>query len=332
MTTATSDLRKNSGKFSVYALSDPETDELRYVGMTIKKLEVRLNNHCSEANRKPSASHRTRWLRSVTSRGLRPKIELVEELPDATSMAEAEEYWITQFRAMGFRLVNGNGGGWGGPSKPHSEGLPAETRAKISKSLTGKKQSPESIEKRVAHLRGVKTGPQPRQKTINHAMAIGRGSFQDENGRIFHLIKDAAEAHGINYTTVLQSLNGHRIEGHAFAHVEDINNPSPPPIVQPMDTAHRGLAISRANIGREGYFKGKQQTAESNAKRSETLARRTKEECQARPFTDGEHVFQTLGEAAKHYSVGRALIRNCLRQKSQTLNLRYVTNPSREVG
>jgi hypothetical protein len=329
MTTATSDLRKNSGKFSVYALSDPETDELRYVGMTIKKLEVRLNNHCSEANRKPSASHRTRWLRSVTSRGLRPKIELVEELPDATSMAEAEEYWITQFRAMGFRLVNGNGGGWGGPSKPHSEGLPAETRAKISKSLMGKKQSPESIEKRVAHLRGVKTGPQPRQKTINHAMAIGRGPFQDEEGEVFYLIKDAAKKHKIHYTTVVSSLRGRPIHGHAFAYIKNIaDKEHPPQVIAPQKPD--GLKLSRSKLGKSRPEQlGRKESEETIAKKK---AANLGKILRARPFTDGQRVFQTLGEAAQHFQVGRAQIRNCLRGQSSAINLWHVTHSEKDVG
>ena len=91
----------------IYTLEHPETGEVRYVGKTGEPLFKRLAKHVYES--KHSNSHRANWINSLCKNGMRPKIDLLEEVGD--DWVECEKYWIAQFKAWGFNLVNGTEGG-----------------------------------------------------------------------------------------------------------------------------------------------------------------------------------------------------------------------------
>jgi hypothetical protein len=157
----------------IYILRDPETNAIRYVGKA-DNLEKRLQRHLQ----KDVDSHRSRWVNSLKRRGLKPVIELVEEVP-YDQWPERERYWIARFRAQGCDLTNtatgGNGGS--GPVSPEVRAkisaankgrkfppMSEETRRKMSESRKGRKNSPEAIAKTAAALRGRKASPETRAK------------------------------------------------------------------------------------------------------------------------------------------------------------------------
>jgi hypothetical protein len=94
----------------IYTLSDPETKEIRYIGKTVKKLKTRLSDHLYSA--KQGNNHRINWIKSIVNRKLIPEIDIIEVIPWDESQ-ECEIYWIAQFKAWGFRLVNLTIGGEG---------------------------------------------------------------------------------------------------------------------------------------------------------------------------------------------------------------------------
>jgi hypothetical protein len=69
-------------------------------------------------------------------------IEVVEELGSAIGLSEAERFWISQFRAWGFRLTNLTNGGEGAASL-RSE----DHKRKISIALKGRALSEETVRK-----------------------------------------------------------------------------------------------------------------------------------------------------------------------------------------
>ncbi len=315
--------RFHSGKFQVYALSDPETDELRYIGITILTLERRLSQHMRPATLR--GDYRSNWIKSLRTRGLRAKIELVEEVASVEAMKEAEQFWICQFRALGFRLTNGTDGGnhVAGSHKPKSK----EQKAKISASLTGRIQPRELVELRRQKQLGIKKSPRTREHQINHLLANGKRPFQDENGKVFWFIKEAAEFHNLSYSTVIEGLHGTPTRGHAFVYVDDVDAPPPPPAVEKLIATSTSLRLSKAKMGHVGYSKPRTDAQKQNV--SDALKGRV---LRARPFTDGVKVFQTIGQAAEHFGVGRALIRNCLNRTSRALNLWHVDSNQKDVG
>jgi GIY-YIG catalytic domain len=85
----------------IYALTEPETGEIRYVGRS-PNVEGRYNTHCSR-----KASPRVReWVTDLATRGLKPKLERLAFFPDFAS-AEWERLFIALHGKTG-RLLNVN--------------------------------------------------------------------------------------------------------------------------------------------------------------------------------------------------------------------------------
>lgn len=133
----------------IYALKDPETKQIRYIGRT-KYPKQRLSEH-HQIKRLKTKTHHNCWILSLLSRGVKAEIEILETC-DENNWSEREKYWI----ANTSNLTNTTAGGEGEfcckrpPSSEetkakisksvialHSEGIYKETHKKISKSLQG---------------------------------------------------------------------------------------------------------------------------------------------------------------------------------------------------
>jgi len=121
----------------IYALGDPETGLIRYVGKSIRPKE-RLQNHINEP---PCNCHRSHWLQSLKAKGLKPLIIILEEIRGEWPWQEAERFWIRYLKHMGVNLTNNTSGGDGVTN------LPPETRAKMRLTWLGRKHTPEALEK-----------------------------------------------------------------------------------------------------------------------------------------------------------------------------------------
>lgn len=137
----------------IYALIDPESEEIRYIGKSIRP-EQRLQNHINEP---PTNCHRSHWIQSLKVRGLRPELIIIEEIRGAWPWQESERYWIKRCLAAGMRLTNNTSGGDG------VSDLPPETREKMRKTWLGRKHKPESVEKIRRAVRGRKHTEKHRQ-------------------------------------------------------------------------------------------------------------------------------------------------------------------------
>ncbi len=86
---------------NIYILVDPITEEIRYVGATTHSLKKRLYQHLH-----PSCPSRAReWIKALQSRGLVPRIHLVEKSPDDALMSK-EAFWIRFYLKAGVPLLN----------------------------------------------------------------------------------------------------------------------------------------------------------------------------------------------------------------------------------
>lgn len=104
-------------EYKIYKLLDPTTNEIRYVGRTVQKLENRLKKHLN-ANDK---SHRVNWIKSLTKNELTPKIELICETDSFDVCCELEKFYIQKFKNEGADLVNMTDGGDGSIGFKHNE-------------------------------------------------------------------------------------------------------------------------------------------------------------------------------------------------------------------
>ena len=87
----------------IYSLEDPSTNEIRYIGKTVTSLEERLGGHLRDTPKRNTKS--TAWIKSLFKRNLLPKIELLEEVLEE-DWEEAERFYISYFRFLGFNLTN----------------------------------------------------------------------------------------------------------------------------------------------------------------------------------------------------------------------------------
>lgn len=123
----------------IYGLRCPLTGQIRYIGKCDDP-KARLRGHLKD----PKKNHRTNWIASLKSQGLKPALEVIAEVAD-DNWQFWERSYIRAYHQLGFDLVNGSDGGEGGR-------LTFETRAKISAARLGKKMSTETKQKlRFAH-------------------------------------------------------------------------------------------------------------------------------------------------------------------------------------
>lgn len=130
---------------SIYALCEPGTDEIRYVGQTSLPIHRRLASHMtpSELN---NGTYKSNWLRKLVRSGQKPELYLLETVA-ASQLVEAETRWIAQCKAWGCRLTNATLGGEGCAGHKWSE----EQKARYVNPFKGKPQ-------RESHKQAIKEG------------------------------------------------------------------------------------------------------------------------------------------------------------------------------
>lgn len=154
----------------VYALIDPRTNDVRYIGKTIRTSRRRLRRHLAESYLAAN-THKDRWLRGLLAAGLEPEITVVQRCESLAELADAERAHIASARASGARLTNATDGGDGIGGWKHTP----ESREKIRAALTGKPKSAEHRRNSGLAQRGRKASDATRAKQRDGGRR--RGSF-----------------------------------------------------------------------------------------------------------------------------------------------------------
>lgn len=144
----------------IYALVDPNTQQVRYVGKS-NNPQVRLYRHFKEKGH----TYKNRWLQSLRERGLTPEIRILEEAP-VSQWQERERYWIAFYREQGLDLANGTDGGDGVHGMRHTDEAKAKIGAASKGNQHGKgyKLTPEQKARQVAALKGHAVKPDTGEK------------------------------------------------------------------------------------------------------------------------------------------------------------------------
>jgi hypothetical protein len=171
----------------VYALKDPRTGQIRYVGSTIQEPHRRFQKHLVIAAQGINMTHKYNWIRELLNAGLRPELVVLETTTNA-HVYEREQQWIAQYRSDALTNHTDAGPGIRGMKhrpetidrmkraaagrKPSGECRRAaqeacrgrkrseESRRKQSESTKGRLQNPEHVRKRAAARRGKKFTPE----------------------------------------------------------------------------------------------------------------------------------------------------------------------------
>lgn len=96
-------------KTNIYALVDPRTDEIRYIGKT-NDIEQRLKNHLNPARYRPT--HKFNWIRKLRRLNMKPYLIILDEVP-INDWKFWEKFWIQLIKSWDFNLVNHTEGGDG---------------------------------------------------------------------------------------------------------------------------------------------------------------------------------------------------------------------------
>jgi group I intron endonuclease len=160
----------------IYALVDPTTKHIRYVGKTISP-QNRLKAHIKNTDGKNT--HRNAWVNKLARDGLTPEMEIIEEIKNSNDLdwQHREVFWIDWFKGEGYNLTNLESGGIGGKrmsdetreklanrtfSESHREKLSnalkgiipsPQCMAASRKAATGRIPTPESLAKRAESLK-----------------------------------------------------------------------------------------------------------------------------------------------------------------------------------
>lgn len=155
---------------TIYALVDPRTNEVKYVGKTCQNINIRLSSHMRD--RRPSK--KTNWIKSLSALGMKPVPLILESIncsAEHKEWEESERFWISYLRFIGAKLTNLTDGGEGfhgliftethkkkigdahrGRTRSNEmlarmsesrKGIPVGHLLAYSKSMIGKKLSPE---------------------------------------------------------------------------------------------------------------------------------------------------------------------------------------------
>lgn len=134
----------------IYALSDPTTSEVRYVGKTIN-LRKRYLKHLNPSSK---CKHCSAWIQGLLKEGLEPNQQVLETLSPDACWEPVEQKWIAYYKAAGCDLTNITAGGEGGATygRLGKKNTPEHIK-KSSRLGVSVKHTPESNKKRVEGIR-----------------------------------------------------------------------------------------------------------------------------------------------------------------------------------
>lgn len=120
----------------IYAIVDPRTDEVRYVGKTTAPPR-RFRDHICLARSGLAEYYSSRWMREILSDNKRPILKILQACAEE-NWQDRERYWIEFYKSKGCSLTNLTDGGQGGSGK-----MPAASRASLSVRHKGRTMSEE---------------------------------------------------------------------------------------------------------------------------------------------------------------------------------------------
>lgn len=150
----------------IYTLECPITNEVRYIGQT-NNIKGRYNKHlCSAKN---PQSYSQCWIKSILDNGNKPVIKILDN-DIFCDIDVLEKMYIGLFKTWGFNLTNLESGGC------KNKVVHDSTKEKLRVANTGKKQTEESIKKRILSLKITWDNPELRElKSIQSRDLAKRG-------------------------------------------------------------------------------------------------------------------------------------------------------------
>lgn len=98
-------VHKSIDESKIYALIDPRTDKVRYVGQTTRLLEERLKGHYADMRSSSGNGRKNKWIKELLDNDIEPKLKHLETVDIHQSHLHEDE-WIKYFCNKGCDLFN----------------------------------------------------------------------------------------------------------------------------------------------------------------------------------------------------------------------------------
>lgn len=178
-------------EWSIYALKDPRTDAVRYVGWAFDPTR-RLANHIKDARK--SQTYKARWIRQLLALEMQPVCVVMEI--GAGDWATAERRWIAHFRAQGAALTNATDGGDGMPGYVWTDAqrerlrrrvFTGEHRLRISNAKRGAPLSEDHKRKVSSSKKGVPLSDAARERLVS--LHVGKPLSDEHKAKISEALR-----------------------------------------------------------------------------------------------------------------------------------------------
>jgi hypothetical protein len=244
----------------IYSLED-ENGNIRYIGKSNNPLR-RLSNHLSDKRN----LHKVNWINCLLKRNIKPIVNIVDEVSNE-NWQYWEIYWIQQFKAWGFNLLNATKGGDGPDSLTqigenngfHGKIHTQESKLKMRNSKLGikfinRKSVDEKCRKEMSERNKDKNLSEETKRKISEANK-GKITSEDNKRKISEANKGKSKSYEIR-KKISEALVGHK-------HTEETK--------RKMSQSQKGKIISKEAIEKTRIKNtGKRRTDEQNKRNSES--------------------------------------------------------------
>ena len=198
-------------RFLIYALLDPQTKAIRYVGKSCNGLK-RPNQHMTSSSLR-THSYKNSWIKSLKNQGKLPEIKVLQEFASSTHLSEAERYYIAFYKQAGVQLTNLTSGGDGicDPSPI--------TRKRMATAKLGKKRGPHSEEHRRNMSAAIRRSRTPEFRARMSKLHGGSKVVETTTHQEFPTLREASRVLGVDSSSICKVLSGERrhTKGFQFA-------------------------------------------------------------------------------------------------------------------
>lgn len=221
-------LEKPEQEIYIYGLCDPDTDEIRYIGLStcgFKRLLDHYSN-CYKRSNRGTLSRSKMWIKSLkdANRVFKP-IYLEYFDKDGPHVDEAEMFWISYFKMLGSDLVNHEIGGrskylrFSSDENKRKQSISCaksngtkEKREYFSKNTKEQWLNPEIRKQRIEAMQN-----KPRTEEQKKNMILGnsqRFQLKDDLGNIYPSLNEAARQLKVGAMVIHRALkNNKKVKG-----------------------------------------------------------------------------------------------------------------------
>jgi len=182
----------------IYALIDPISNEIRYIGKSMNPLK-RLTQHLCQVKNN-TKTHKRAWLKSLLDKGLKPNIKILEVT--SKNNWEFVEKSLIKFYNNKITLLNLTPGGEGVPKGtiPWNKGLKGVSKRNKGSFVKGEHRSSATEIKNNQRL-SPKTEFKCGQIPFNR-VAISKYTLDEKFIKDYPSYKEAAKSVGVTYTSI----------------------------------------------------------------------------------------------------------------------------------